>query len=58
MNKRIWLIILIMTLSFLQIFSAPKAVLWEKWIKHNRNSDKTINHSGWNKFLDKTNIFS
>ncbi len=34
-------------------FAAPKAKLWEHWLKNNPQSTTTVDHSAWNGFLKK-----
>lgn len=42
----------IMTLT-LEVQSAPKADLWERWLQHNTQNESSIDHQPWNLFLQK-----
>ncbi|MBC8258210.1 MAG: DUF547 domain-containing protein [SAR324 cluster bacterium] len=39
-------------------FAAPKSELWSRWQKHNPQSNKIIEHSAWQSFLDKYLVVS
>ena len=61
MLRFILLVLVSLFIGIITIYSAPKSDLWPRWESHNAENKDVINHSDWQKFLDKylvTNLTS
>jgi len=45
--------LLIQAVATTQAAAAPKAELWEKWTAYNQNDSQSIDHTSWNRFLNR-----
>lgn len=42
-----------LVLAAIKIFSAPEADLWDRWAKHNENSEVVVSHDAWDQLLQE-----